>query len=86
MKLILSDGPTMIVYPKTTSGDKMNAVMLFCVVDSNPPPNYHWTKGSSREVRLNLVLCMFCNSPFLIDLKLSSNCYHVIHIRFSLKT
>ena len=44
------DGPTMIVYPQTTSGDKMSAVMLFCVVDSNPPPKYHWTKGNSREV------------------------------------
>jgi hypothetical protein len=43
-------GPTMIVYPTTTSGDKMSAVMLFCVVDSNPPPKYYWTKGNSREV------------------------------------
>ena len=44
------DGPTMTIYPITTAGDKMNAVMLFCVVDSNPPPKYHWTKGNSREV------------------------------------
>ena len=40
----------MIISPQTTSGDKMNAIMLFCAVDSNPPPKYYWTKGNSREV------------------------------------
>ena len=40
----------MIISPQTTSGDKMNAIMLFCAVDSNPPPKYYWTKGHSREV------------------------------------
>ena len=40
----------MIMHPKTTSGDKMSAVMLYCVVESNPAPRYYWTKGNSREV------------------------------------
>ena len=28
----------------------MSAVMLYCVVESNPAPRYYWTKGNSREV------------------------------------
>ena len=29
----------------------METITLHCIVDSNPPPQYYWTKGSSREVR-----------------------------------
>ena len=47
-----ADGPKMVVHPKTTSGDKMSAVMLYCKVESNPPPTYYWTKGNSREVNI----------------------------------
>ena len=49
-QILYLDGPSMIISPQTTSGDKMNAIMLFCAVDSNPPPKYYWTKEHSREV------------------------------------
>ena len=46
-----ADGPTFLYHPRTTSGDRLETITLHCIVDSNPPPQYYWTKGSSREVR-----------------------------------
>lgn len=46
-----ADGPTFLHHPRTTSGDRLESITLQCVVDSNPPPQYYWTKGASREVK-----------------------------------
>ena len=70
----------MIVYPTTTSGDKMSAVMLFCVVDSNPPPKYYWTKGNSREVRHCKIYRIYSriSRPKIGTIKLALNLYTII--------
>jgi len=43
-------GPTFLYHPHTESGDRLATITLHCVVDSNPQPQYYWTKDSSREV------------------------------------
>merc|ERR1719376_2078437 len=43
-------GPTIVQQPRTTAGDNMSPATLFCAVDGNPKPKYHWTKGQSREI------------------------------------
>ena len=49
-RIFFSDAPSMILHPRTVSGDRLSTVSLPCVVDSNPLPKYYWTRGSSREV------------------------------------
>ena len=48
----IADGPTFLYHPRTIAGDRLEAITLHCVVDSNPQPQYYWTKESSREVRI----------------------------------
>ncbi|CAB4066424.1 unnamed protein product [Lepeophtheirus salmonis] len=43
-------GPNIIQNPKTVAGDREEVVTLHCIVDSNPPSQYHWTKDDSREI------------------------------------
>ena len=44
----------MVRHPETVSGDLGDSVTLHCDVDSNPPPKFTWTRGTSRQVRYNL--------------------------------
>ena len=47
---VIADGPTFLYHPRTTSGDRLETITLHCIVDSNPKPQYYWTRGSSMEV------------------------------------
>ena len=59
----IADGPTFLYHPRTTSGDRLATITLHCIVDSNPQPQYYWTRDSSLEVRL-----LFSIHPFFITL------------------
>ena len=39
----------MIRQPESVAGDLGDSATLHCLVDSNPPPTYTWTKGVSRQ-------------------------------------
>ena len=56
----IADGPTFLYHPRTTSGDRLETITLYCIVDSNPQPQYYWTKDSSLEV-----LTIFSLHPFI---------------------
>ena len=60
MDFFIADGPTFLYHPRTTSGDRLETITLYCIVDSNPQPQYYWTKDSSLEV-----LTIFSLHPFI---------------------
>ena len=41
----------MVQQPVSRAGDLGDTVTLHCQVDSNPPPVYTWTRGTSRQVQ-----------------------------------
>lgn len=50
MLMLFPDSPEFLVTPSDVSGDAGQEIVLTCLADSNPPPNYKWFRNGNLDM------------------------------------